>query len=396
MVFALPFSKSIIEICVSAGLVLLIAKKVILKNYRLPDTPANLPLLFIFITAAISLINSQYLDLSLRALISKNLKFIALFFIVVETIDNRTKIMNFLKMGLLSAIIVFADTLVQYFITHTDPIHNYLAFKHVSNIFVNSRGKIYFEYFIGYPTGPFPYPNDLSAWLLIVMPILLFVSLFDLKNKLSRYPIMALSFLGIYIFVLAKARGAWCAFTLAMLSLVFLVKKKSMVFLILAVMLIIMIFSFANSLNAVFGFTSLMDRGDMWTNGVKIFKEHPVIGNGINTFFNKYRYTRTDKDRGRGSYAHNCYLQMAADVGILGLATFLWFVFCIIRNILRYLRYSVDGFYRPVVLGLLIGLTSFLIHSLVDTNLYSLNLASFFWLTAGFSIAIIKVAESKT
>jgi putative inorganic carbon (hco3(-)) transporter len=162
------------------------------------------------------------------------------------------------------------------------------------------------------------------------------------------------------------------------------------------VMLGIVIMCFAGSWNVIFGFSSLADRGDMWANGVKIFKEHPIIGNGINTFFNKYRYIRTDRDVGRGSYAHNCYLQMAADTGILGLLAFLWFVFSIIKKGADYIVNGKDKFYQAAVLGLVVGISAFLLHSAVDTNLYSLNLASLFWLSAGFLIAVIRVAEQKT
>ncbi len=385
IIFALPFSKSVVEICVAVGIALFITKRILTKDYRLPGTPANMALLFVFLTAALSLINSEFMKLSIRALFAKNLKFIALYFLVVDTIDDRVKMMNLLKMGLVSAVIVFIDVFIQQFLTYVDVLHNYPAFKY--HFYYNARDKVVDYCFKTYPTGPFPFPNDLSAWLLIVVPVLLCVSLLDLKDKLSRYLIIAVSFVGLYIFVQAKVRGAWLAFILAISSTLFLARSKTVIILVLIALLGLILICFVKTPDVVFGLSTVLDRGEMWNNGLKIFKEHPVIGNGINTFFNKYRYTRQDADRGRGSYAHNCYLQMASDVGILGLAAFLWFVFAIFKSAVSFIRSTRDEFRYALVLGLALGIGAFLLHSAVDTNLYSLNLASLFWLTAGFVVS---------
>lgn len=390
--FAIPFSKSIIEICISIGIVLLIIKKIITRNFKMPSTPADMPLLFIFATAMLSLVNSQYIGLSLRALLSKNLKFIALYFLIVETIDSREKMNNLLKMGLLSALAVFIDALIQYFITHTDLLHNYPPFKFRFEDYDDGR---FFTYSRGYPTGPFPFPNDLAAWLLIIIPTALFVSLFDLKNRIFKYQLLFFSVIGFYIFVLSKVRSAWAGFIVSLASLIFFLKKVVAIILIIAIVLISV--CFIKSPYLVFGFSSMQDRTVMWSTAMKIFKEHPIIGNGINTFFNKYKYMREDRWKGeKGSYAHNCYLQMMADLGILGLAAFLWFIITVIGSALANLRIIKDRFYYSLTLGLTSGIIAFLFHSFFDTNLYSLNLTTLFWISAGLLSALTVIARSKT
>ncbi|MDO8536101.1 MAG: O-antigen ligase family protein [Candidatus Omnitrophota bacterium] len=405
ILFAIPFSKSIVEIAVTAGIILLVAKKVILRDYRLPMTPANIPLLFVFLTAVLSLYNSQFIGLSLRALFTKNLKFIALYFFVIEVINDETKIKNTLKVGMLSAGMVFLDSFIQYFITHIDLLHNYPAFKYFNQYNYLSleeavevkRFDRFHEYFIGYPTGPFPFPNDLSAWLLIILPVMLFLPIFDLVKNRSKYFILASSFIGLYLFVLAKARGAWMGLIISLASLFFLIKNKAAVFTILLLMFALILLCFATGAGVVFGLSSMKDRNEMWDVSFAIFKEHPVIGNGINTFFNKYKELRTDGWEGlKGSYAHNCYLQWAADTGILGLVSFLWFCVSVVGSAWAFIRKTKDEFYRALATGLAVGITAFLIHSFVDTNLYSLNLASLFWLSTGFLTAVIRKKEESS
>ncbi len=391
MILLLPISKSMIEICVSVGIVLLILKKIRTRNLKLPATPANIPLLFVFLTAALSLYNSQYPALSLRALFAKNLKFIAVYFLVIEAIDNREKMMNVIKIGLISAILVFVDIFFQYFVTHRDLFHLYPAFKYMWEIV--RYGKV-LEMTLrrGSPTGPFPFPNDLSAWLLIVLPPAIFISIFGVKDRLHRWGMVIFSVVGLYIFVLAKARSAWLGFVVAMGSLAVLA-KKAVAILLIAVFVLGVAILFAKSPALVFGFSSTQDRAVMWNNGMKIFKAHPIIGNGINTFFNLYKEVRQDEWTGKkGSYAHNCYLQMASDVGLLGLVSFLWFVITIITEAARSLKNTPDPFYHSLTVGLITGLLAFLIHSFFDTNLYSLNLAFLFWISAGFLTAVVRIA----
>ena len=121
----------------------------------------------------------------------------------------------------------------------------------------------------------------------------------------------------------------------------------------------------------------------MWETGWRIYKEHPVMGNGVNTFFEHYRSFRTDADKGRGSYAHNCLLQMAADIGILGLLSFLIFFSIVVFRNMRRAIVKLSGFEHAFVFGSSLGAIAFLVHSFFDTNLYSLNLAALFWTFLG-------------
>ena len=115
LVFSIPFSKTVIEGCILVAFIAWIIKKILLKDLRLKKTPLNALLFAFFIINLISFVNADFKLLFMRAIITKCLKFIILYFIVVETVDSKTKFKNLLIMASLSAVIVMIDSFPQHY-----------------------------------------------------------------------------------------------------------------------------------------------------------------------------------------------------------------------------------------------------------------------------------------
>ncbi|MFH1800869.1 MAG: O-antigen ligase family protein [Candidatus Omnitrophota bacterium] len=97
----------------------------------------------------------------------------------------------------------------------------------------------------------------------------------------------------------------------------------------------------------------------------------------------------------RGYYAHNGYLQLAAEIGLPGIFCFLWFLFMFFRKVLGGLgaiRGSPEEYTR---LGILTGLLAFLIYAIGDNNLQSPPSLMFFWFSAGILMARQSAAPSE-
>jgi len=385
LIFALPFSKSIAEIAIVLALLSVVLRKIILKEKILRNEPIDI-LLYIFLAVSLlSLFNTSYMGLSVRAFFTKSLKFGALFLAVREIITTREKLNNLIIIGLLSCAVISIDGFIQYFLTHVDLLHNYPSFN-----FETLK-----PHYFGVPTASFPYPNDFAAWILIyIFPIGTFLVFGSPKTTAAIITGTLLACLG-YLFFLTKVRGAWLSFMISFSLLSFVRLKKIVVFMLIAV-LILALFVHKPLRTYVFALTSINDRAVMWNNGWQIFKQHPIIGNGLNTFFVNYAKVRNDESKGvRGSYAHNCYLQMAADIGLIGLAAFLAFAFSLLLKGFSSIRRIKDPFYYSLILGLTLALSAFLLHSFVDTNLYSLNLSALFWSVSGILLSVIRIAEAR-
>jgi O-antigen ligase len=120
--------------------------------------------------------------------------------------------------------------------------------------------------------------------------------------------------------------------------------------------------------------TFFASRGWIWQSTLEMFRANPVLGVGLGAYETAYPvYSRDDGAAALGtSYvvdrAHNDYLQILADTGVVGGALALWFIILIFRAISRGLK-SHDPLLQALALGGGSGTFGLLTHSLFDFNL---------------------------
>jgi O-antigen ligase len=111
-------------------------------------------------------------------------------------------------------------------------------------------------------------------------------------------------------------------------------------------------------------------RGEIWENTWAVIRHHPLMGVGLGAFETAYPiYSRDNGMGGIVAEAHNDYLQILADAGIVGAALALWFIVAIFRAVARGVR-SQDRLLAGIVLGAGAGLFGLLVHSVFDFNLH--------------------------
>ena len=111
-------------------------------------------------------------------------------------------------------------------------------------------------------------------------------------------------------------------------------------------------------------------RAHFWTVTLEIIKAHPYVGTGLGAF--GVIYTRYDTRNGlfRLEQAHNDYLQVLSDGGIVGGVLALSFVAFLFYKALVRAR-SRDDFRRGVALASLSGCFAVLVHSFFDFTLHT-------------------------
>jgi putative inorganic carbon (HCO3(-)) transporter len=134
------------------------------------------------------------------------------------------------------------------------------------------------------------------------------------------------------------------------------------------------------------------DRVSIYRNSFNMIKHHPIIGVGVNTYCRNYPTYKLPEEEGAKTaehmYAHNNFLQMAADIGSLGLAIFLWFLFRLFRQGFRAYRLLKDGYLKVFSLSITGCLAAFLINGLTETSLYYSRVAMIFWYLVGLSLSL--------
>ena len=90
LIFIIPFSKAGIEIGATTAIVAWILKRILTKNFRLPPSPINKPIILFISVVTLSILNSSYIELSIRGLF-KVLEYIAIYFVVIDTITTKKR-----------------------------------------------------------------------------------------------------------------------------------------------------------------------------------------------------------------------------------------------------------------------------------------------------------------
>ena len=100
-----------------------------------------------------------------------------------------------------------------------------------------------------------------------------------------------------------------------------------------------------------------------------MFRDKPVMGWGLGTFPVVYPQFRTFYTNFFVNEAHNDYLQLRVETGLLGFGTMVWFLIVLYRNALRKVGNWMSDLSGAVTLACMLGFTGILIHSVFDFNL---------------------------
>jgi O-antigen ligase len=111
-------------------------------------------------------------------------------------------------------------------------------------------------------------------------------------------------------------------------------------------------------------------RSIFWVNTFQIYKDFPVFGTGLGTFFQVFTMYRSSHILGLVTHAENDFLQLLSEMGTLGIAPLAVLFFFLLWKILSGIRALADGEpERYVALGGLVGLLALMFHSLVERNI---------------------------
>lgn len=378
MVFFIPISKAIIEITSGIAIASFLTKKIIQRQF--PYTFINLPLFAFIIVSALSIPGTDILYTALRNFLCKLIEQVLLFFIVFDTINTKRKIRNILWIMLGSATLVGIDGIFQHF-THRDFLRQRtMPFKNRIN-------------------ASFYTPNDLGAFLVPLVILSLSVNTLKFKNRTLNLFIKIVNLLLLVNLILTFSRGAWFSLVLGLLfmaSISVLSKNKKIAKVsLVSLLLIFIILAFLPlrsdiPLNKIFAFSDAgsVDRRGLWIIAWNMIKARPLLGHGIGTFMHNFKKYNTIGYQHGVSYAHNCYLQMVAEIGVIGILMFFWIITRLFKksiDIIANNKVTLD----PLLPGLVSSLAAFLIHSSVDTNLYSLDLGTLFWIIVALVVSTL-------
>ena len=132
-----------------------------------------------------------------------------------------------------------------------------------------------------------------------------------------------------------------------------------------------------------------------WGQAVVMFLENPILGKGYGAFAMLYEEDVALVGSYTAQYqlgAHSEYLQVMAELGIVGLGVWIWLNVAFLRYGFRALRTLEDGFYRAIVIGLIAAELSLMVHFTVNNLLNGDAIGVPFWGLYGLLPAVVQMA----
>jgi O-antigen ligase len=378
LIAALPVSGAAIEVFSALAILAFMVKKVLIPDFRLFKVGRFgwVSLLLFTFFMALSLLNAgPYLGKSLRALFSKWIENMFVFLAVADTFSHPRRIRNAVILFLVSSAIVSFSGLSQRFL-HFE----FLRRKPMHPVF----GNVYAM------TSSFGHHNGFAAYLITVLPF--GISLGFLRSDLRyRFGIFCYTALLMICLFFTFSRGAWIGFMCGGILCLCLLHKYKAAFLLLAGFCLAIGFVPELRERVLLSFGQLGDahRIAIWQGSLGIIRDAPLFGKGVGTFM---EYSPGYITGLGAQYAHNCYLQIWAETGLLSLSCFFLFLGTILAAGKKALNIQPLMPASYVTAATMSGIIAFLVHGFFDVHFYSAQLSALFWLMAGLLFAEIRIS----
>ena len=112
---------------------------------------------------------------------------------------------------------------------------------------------------------------------------------------------------------------------------------------------------------------------------LRMFRIKPVLGWGLGTFPTVYPQFRSFYTNFFVNEAHNDYLQLLCEMGLLGFGTMVWFLIVLYRRAIPQVKNWMSDVSSAVTLACILGTTGILVHSVLDFNLQIPATAALFY-----------------
>ena len=366
-------------------------KKIIWYRNRL-----NLSVFVFILVMSISLLRSETVIVSSKDYIIY-LSYFIIYFLIINNIENIKQVDSFIKLFFIVSSIIALYTIIQYY--GLDPYLKEL------NALTSTIGQ----------------KNFVSNYLGLIFPLSFFYFLLQ-RTKRNKIFFFVLTSIIYTTLMICQSRGIWISIISTVLIGIFLIYKfklfkifqenqKGLILLLVTFLIITLIYSTDNPLNksaitvterAISTFDeqdpSINTRLLMWQTTFNMIKDKPILGSGIGTFKMNYLNYQAKilgdnpyyiKYSGNAREAHNEYLQMWAELGLVGLGLFLLIFYFFYKTIFVFFKSNLNIENKIITLGLFMGITCFLIHSLFAFPLHVPALGSAFFAIMSLTIVYI-------
>jgi len=245
--------------------------------------------------------------------------------------------------------------------------------------------------------GTMGHSNALGHFFELFLPISLALYLNRIQPKSLALVAYVFGLIGVFF---TFSRGAWISVVAGTLLVVIFSttwfkgrrRKRILLYSPFIVILIVLVSFFFKDLIiqriVQFGANSWIFRLRTYQVAFNMIREHPIIGVGANNYLVvAHLYGQEIISSSVEGIAHNIFLLITAELGLLGLTAFLILLISINKQAKHLIRIS-SAFGKALTIGIWAGLISFFLHSMLGWLFRYDPIHTIFWFNVGLLIAI--------
>jgi len=252
---------------------------------------------------------------------------------------------------------------------------------------VAPNGKLYWlrtPQMGGWIYGPYVNHNHYAGLMELLVPVPLVIALSRLAHEKTRIVAGMVAAVMVGTIFLCGSRGGMLAVfvELALFAAVLLRQKRTARIVLsavafAAVLVSLLVWLGGKQLTSRVSSISTETRGEISggmrlsidRDGIRMFRQRPILGWGLGTFPVVYPQFRSFYTNFFVNEAHDDYVQLLAEMGTLGFAVMLWFLVTLFRRARQKIGKWPTEVGGAATLASILGVTGILVHSFVDFNL---------------------------
>ncbi len=130
-------------------------------------------------------------------------------------------------------------------------------------------------------------------------------------------------------------------------------------------------------------------RVQLWSDTLGMIRDYLLLGSGFGTYVDVYPSYKTIASNLIFDHAHNDYLELLSDGGVISFLLVAWFLLALLLHAWRKIRVRQDRFAVLLGVGAFTGICAALMHIVVDFNLHNGAVGLYFAFLCGLLVAIV-------
>ena len=377
--FFLPLSLNACSGFLGLGAVLWLVKMIVKGKLDFKNTPFDVGVALLVLLSAASIWASPDREFSFYNYYNLMGRYVLIYYLVVNNINSTIQIKKIIWVMLTSAAVVTFYGFYQYLFGVNISLNEWVDGQQ----FPDLKLRVF---------STLENPNLLAGFLVTMMSIGagMGYKAATMKGRVMLFGLVTM--FGVCL-ILTYSRGAWLS-VLAVIGVYGMLCNRK-IFWLLILLPVAMLCGHDAILERIMSIVNPTDTSStlriaLWESTIAMIMDKPLLGIGWGAYwlvYPEYDFFLNNANV-KIFHAHNMYLNIAAEIGIPGLITFLSIMYGHVRLALSVLRGSFESCSAGLMLGIIAAIGGIIINGLTDYVMFNIQLSMLYWLLNGLIVIV--------